>query len=337
MRRSDFEQVVEQIKAAVLETSTSQSVNDTDLRDVLAFLTKVVQVVDQSFQDVYTLAIELAYLGPGDVGTERMRRLQMDLELLMATSHYRESLEICSRLKHLKKRFEDYVRPAIRHLPGQTDWRQLFWLIEDREGLIVRLVEGSARDLQHELGRVRDGDLKEVNRTARALADQLRPLLLELREMTNQVLGLSGHPGFLELTRDRTELSRAASLIVNHGAIHVARDTYNVERAGAVGPNATATNTTFIENRGNPFDGVDLAALVSELARLKTAMQAEANSTAHYTALAAVSEAEDAAKQRDTSTLVSKLKAAGSWAFDTATKIGVSVAAKAIQVAIGLP
>lgn len=48
----------------MLQTSTDLGVNDTDLRDILAFLTKVVQVVDQSFQDVYTLAIELAYVGP---------------------------------------------------------------------------------------------------------------------------------------------------------------------------------------------------------------------------------------------------------------------------------
>ena len=115
------------------------------------------------------------------------------------------------------------------------------------------------------------------------------------------------------------------------------RDTYNVGRAGAVGPGATASNTTFIESRASPLEGIDLAMLSVELAQLKLAMQAAASSTAHYAALTAISEAEDAAMKNDTSTVASRLKAAGSWAFDTATKIGVSVASKAIQVAVGLP
>jgi len=122
----------------------------------------------------------------------------------------------------------------------------------------------------------------------------------------------------------------------NQGEIHVTRDIYNVERAGAVGAHATATNTTFIENHVNPLGDVDLLSLAGELARLRIAMQAEANSAAHYNALAAIAEAEDAAKRKDTSTLVSKLKVAGNWAFDTATEIGVSIAANVIQRAIGL-
>jgi hypothetical protein len=337
MRSNKFAQVVDQIKNAVIATSTDPNINDADLRNVLGFLTKVVQVIDQSFQDVYTLAIELAYLDPNDVGAERVRRLQKELDLLLATSHYRESLEICSRLKHLKLRFEQYILPTISHLQTQTDWRQLFWLIEDREGRIIQLVEGAADELRRELQRARAGDVSTVNRAARKLADELRPLLAELREMTNEILGLSGPRGFLELTRDRSELSRAASIVVNHGAINMARDIFNVERAGAVGPHSSATNTTFIEQHSDPLAGADLAVLSAELARLKATMQMDAKRTEHYAALAAVSEAEDAAKIGDKTSVATKLKAAGTWAFDVATKIGVSVAAKAIQVAMGIP
>lgn len=336
MESAGFKEVVQELKEAVVEASANSQVDDADLRDILAFLTKVVQVVDQSFQDVYTLAVELAYLREEDLSSERFRRLRMELELLMASSHYRESLEICSRLKHLKTRFNDYIRPAISQLPGEASWQQLFWLIEDREGRVIRLVENTARELRDALERIEGGDLRRVCDSARKLADDLRPLLSELRELTNQILGLSGRVGFLELTRNRSKLGRAVSMIINAGGIHMARDVYTVDKAGAVGPKATAINTTFIEGAGDALGGVDLVTLVAQLAELRSAMQLGAAGSAEYAALAAISEAEDAAKQNDKPTVVAKLKAAGQWAFDTATKIGVTVAAKAIETSMGL-
>ena len=51
---------------------------------------------------------------------------------------------------------------------------------------------------------------------------------------------------------------------------------------------------------------------------------------------ASIANAEDATKKGETSNIFSHLKSSGQWAFDTATKIGVSVAAKAIQGAMGL-
>ena len=132
-------------------------------------------------------------------------------------------------------------------------------------------------------------------------------------------------------------MPRGAVGITVEGQSHDRPNSYKTERAGAVGPGSHAEHTTFNEFQGNHLGGIDLATLTAELGQLKTAMQAKASGTAQYAALAAVSEAEDAAKASDTPTLISKLKAAGKWAFDTATQIGVNVAAKAIGVAIGLP
>ena len=112
-------------------------------------------------------------------------------------------------------------------------------------------------------------------------------------------------------------------------------DTFITNKAGAVGPHATASNTTFIE--GAPLShGGDLAVLADELGRLKIALRGAANDTGQLESLVAVSSAEDAARSGDGATAMAKLKAAGSWAWDTATKIGVSVAAEAIKKAVEL-
>lgn len=138
------------------------------------------------------------------------------------------------------------------------------------------------------------------------------------------------------LVRDHKGAIVEAIVRNDGGGTHMTRDVFITEKAGAVGPNSTATNTTFNKLHGDPLTGLDRATLLTELAMLRSAMQVEASGSVQYAALSAISEAEDAAKQGDSVTLVSKLKAAGSWALDTATKIGVSVATDAIKKASGL-
>lgn len=114
------------------------------------------------------------------------------------------------------------------------------------------------------------------------------------------------------------------------------RDTFIVGRAGAVGPKASAANTTFNENYGTILQGIEMVALAEGLATLKQNMAGKATTTEHFNTIAAVSAAEDAARSGDETTVVEKLKAAGTWALDVATKIGVTVASEAIKKASGL-
>lgn len=332
---SEFDEVVGQIRHAVASVGLDRGLGDDDLRDVLAFLVKVSQVVDQAFQDVLTLAIELAYLDPC-APSQRLTQLQKELELLTARSHYRESLEICSRLKHLKEQFDEHIRPALGTVADEAEWRQLFWLIEDREGRLIELVASTAWRLGSELEHAQQGKRDSVTRMARELIGSIRPLLADLRGLTNQVLGLSGKPGFLELTRDRSALRRAVNFVIQQGDVHVSGDTYNTRNAGAVGPGAQAMNTTITENYGAMLGGIDVKILADELDDLRRAMSAEAGSTSQFEAVAAISGAQDAAKKGETSSVVTKLKGAGQWAVDVATKIGTTIAAEAIKKSMGM-
>jgi hypothetical protein len=333
---TEFEHVVSDIKGAVFQSASELSGSPNDLRDILGFLTKVVQVVDQAFQDVYTLAVELAYVTAEDATSGRIRRLQQNLDLLVGRSHYRDAEEICSRLKHLRTRFEEYVRPAISNVGEQTQWHDLFWLIEEREGRIVALVQGASLQLRQELDRLEPRHIDRVNRAARDLMNELRPLHRELRELTNEVLGLSGRPGFLELTGNRRELARAASLVIKGGVLRMTNDTYNVNQAGAVGPGAVAKDVNFYNQASQVASQLDMKALGPQLVQLRSEMVKEAKDASHCEAIAAVAKAEEATKSGDGIGAVAALKTAGKWALDIATKIGVEVATRAIQGAMGL-
>src|SRR5262245_54009031 len=97
---SQLESLTAQVKDMVRTVIADPGIGDPELRRVLRFLTKVVQVVDQSFQDVLALLYEFKYVTVADVQTEKVSDLRKELDLLRARSRYRDAEEICSRLHH---------------------------------------------------------------------------------------------------------------------------------------------------------------------------------------------------------------------------------------------
>jgi hypothetical protein len=114
-------------------------------------------------------------------------------------------------------------------------------------------------------------------------------------------------------------------------------DQYNVRgQVGAFGPNAKAENNTFNQAWQQAAANLDMKALAAELATLRASMRQQGTEIEHDQAIASIGAAESAAKNQDGAGALGHLKSAGQWAFDVATKIGTTVAAKAIQTAIGL-
>ncbi len=75
--------------------------------------------------------------------------------------------------------------------------------------------------------------------------------------------------------------------------------------------------------------------MAKELAKLRGTLHQEASKGDEYRALAAVSEAEEAAEKGDGPSALERLSAGGQWVLDVATRIGIPVAQKAIQAALG--
>lgn len=118
------------------------------------------------------------------------------------------------------------------------------------------------------------------------------------------------------------------------GEVAMSADTYNVGQAGAVGSGATAQQFSMQQVWQQNAGQFNLEDLASELSTLRSAMRSQASETEHDIAIGAVAAAETAATAGDGAMVLSKLKEAGKWTFDVATKIGVSVAAAAIKTAL---
>ena len=137
--------------------------------------------------------------------------------------------------------------------------------------------------------------------------------------------------------RDLTTASTSVSVNIE-GDLDMSETQYSINKSqvGAVGSDAHVHDIQFRQTLERAANTIDSSRLAEELAQLKAELAKLASDRDHYAALVAVSDAAVDAKAGDGVGALSKLAAAGKWAFDVATKIGVSVAADAIKVAIGL-
>lgn len=103
----------------------------------------------------------------------------------------------------------------------------------------------------------------------------------------------------------------------------------------AQGEKAQAINLGNVSQAPAPEAAAYLSALGPELQKLLEAMRTEKSEPEHEVEIGMVSAADAAIKKGDTSQAFDFLKRTGKWAFDVATKIGVSVAAEALKHATG--
>ena len=107
----------------------------------------------------------------------------------------------------------------------------------------------------------------------------------------------------------------------------------HVGQAAAIGPNAHVHDVSFQQIWSNM--GLDLANLANELKQLRSAMNKErSGDLEHDEAIGVIAQAEKFAIAGDGPATIKALKSAGKWALQIAEKIGVAVAAKAIEKSI---
>src|SRR5271157_4669312 len=110
----------------------------------------------------------------------------------------------------------------------------------------------------------------------------------------------------------------------------------NVVAATGEGTILSTGDVVFPQVWNEQSASIDLPKLADDLVKLRAALQREATEPEHDVAIGNVSMAAKAAKEGNGPKALEYLKAAGKWALDTATKVGVSVASDALTKAIGL-
>ncbi len=131
-------------------------------------------------------------------------------------------------------------------------------------------------------------------------------------------------------------IASKSDITIEAGGIDMG-DSYTVSQAGAVGPYASAQNTSFTEIWNQTAGGIDLDLLVKELTRLRTEMSSAAESEPeHYLAIAEIASAQKSAASDDGPAVMKHLRQAGAWALGVAKTAGVDLAVTAMKSAMGL-
>lgn len=119
-----------------------------------------------------------------------------------------------------------------------------------------------------------------------------------------------------------------------HGDLKMSSDEYSFSNISGQITNVGRENSS--SNTGNRISNlasndIEPQVLADELAKLRTSLRQIATDPDHDIKIGNVASAESAARKGDVEGALSYLKGAGKWALDVATKIGVKIAADAIQ------
>jgi hypothetical protein len=110
----------------------------------------------------------------------------------------------------------------------------------------------------------------------------------------------------------------------------------NYGHAGSIGRQSTGTITNYGQVWQQMKDTVDLNALATELAELRSSLRQKAKTVDEDKAVASVAEAESEARKGDGPGALEKLARAGTWALGVAKEIGVALAAEFLKKSLGM-
>ncbi|MBU3030828.1 hypothetical protein [Paracoccus marinaquae] len=244
---------IQDIARALREMARSAAGSGADsfqLRRILRFVGEVVQVVDQCFEPVYALLIDIAYLTNEDLARDRPLQLRKELDLILAKSHFRDAAEICSRLRHLEAMYAETIEPIVVEQGIATGpWAEVFVLLNEYEGEIILRVHTCVNEVGDMLEGVEPARLDDLRRAARAQAMALRADLEQMHDLNARILGLSGHAGLMEITT--TEADNRQQILfaetVDQRYVDQRRGNFMGDTFANIN-NATIVNRSHVEN-----------------------------------------------------------------------------------------
>ncbi len=202
-QENELKKLMNQLEIMVETVSNDPTIQYPELRRILRFINKVILVVDQAFQDVLNTFDGLRYVTDKEVQSGDLNLLVEDVELLRKRDRYRDVEYICGRLYTLKEIFHQQIKPVIDKQAYNLDgWKEVFWLIEDREGKIIMMVDKLIWDIRNTIIKFESNQitLEELKIKANDSYHQLKFSIEELHKLNNKIMGFSGEAGIMELT-----------------------------------------------------------------------------------------------------------------------------------------
>src|SRR3712207_1040501 len=81
--KDDLNRLVDELENMAESLSGQDDLNSFDLRQVLRFISKMIQVLEQAFQDLLTVMIECSHVTEDDIHSKRIKTIEKELDFLV--------------------------------------------------------------------------------------------------------------------------------------------------------------------------------------------------------------------------------------------------------------
>jgi Effector-associated domain 11 len=255
--------LINQLKLMTQAVIDSANIDVTDSRKVLRFISKLTQVINQAFNNIYPILIEVSLLRESDLGSDKIQELRREVKLLTSRDYYRDVQLICGQLNELQGQYRDNIEPIINNFTAnqKNEFKEVFYLIDQHEGYLIRIVNDMTYEIDQKLDNLnRTHSVDDLVSFASEQAQIFKQSINELNLLGNKILGVSGKEGLLELL-STDKLSDAKTVIHN---ITLANEIVMGDKFSNIS-NATINNRSNVNN--NPATVDSKAAVVSPKAQ----------------------------------------------------------------------
>jgi Effector-associated domain 11 len=209
--------LINQLKLMTQAVIDSANIDVTDSRKVLRFISKLTQVINQAFNNIFPILIEVSLLRDSDLGSDKIQELRREVKLLTSRDYYRDVQLICGQLNELQAQYRDNIEPIINNFTAvqKNEFREVFYLIDQHEGYLIRIVNNMTFDIDRQLDDL--AQTQSVDKLVTFASEQaqiFKQSINELNLLGNKILGVSGKEGLLELL-STDKLSDAKNVIHN--------------------------------------------------------------------------------------------------------------------------
>jgi Effector-associated domain 11 len=194
--------LINQLKMMTQAVIDSVNIDVADSRKVLRFIAKLTQVINQAFNNIYPILIEVSLLRDSDLGSDKIQDLRREVKLLSARDYYRNVALICGQLNELEALYQTQIEPIIGHFTDvqKNQFREVLYLLNQHEGYLINMVSNMIYEIDNQLDWLNQKQsVKDVVGFASAHAQEFKESLNELNLLSNKILGISGKEGLLEL------------------------------------------------------------------------------------------------------------------------------------------
>jgi hypothetical protein len=252
------ERISHQLSTFLSEVERSTSISTAVKRNMILFVDRVVEVVEQAFREILRLSVELKYIPDEELTDEGIRLYSREAEQLRERDKYRDVHYICGRLHVLRRQFHEEGYYELTQ-GFDSSFRELVYLIDDREGELIRLAEDFMHfvfdllrhlqevvDNRQEALRVRD----QLSQQVAARIPELERSLNELQEIHHRILPTAGGVGLIEILSGRPTVQGISIDASQHVSVtggdfvggdqkKAGRDIYEAQGSITVGMSAT--------------------------------------------------------------------------------------------------